>query len=68
MHVTESHPGAARSFDTDMIQWNNATKMLLLPHPSVVRSGTQTLKVASLRVNFNTGEIKLGAISGAVGF
>ena len=58
--------GAGRSFDTDLIEWANATKALTLPHPSVVRSGDQTLRVGSLSVNFNTGSIRFGKISGGI--
>jgi hypothetical protein len=59
--------GADRSFDTDFIQWVNGSKMLMLPHPSIVRSGGQTLKVTSIKVNFNTGEIRFGGMQGGVG-
>jgi hypothetical protein len=69
VHVTQmqDNGGARRSFDTDFIQWVNATKMLMLPHPSVVRSGGDTLKVTSVTVNFNTGEIRFGGLQGGVG-
>jgi len=68
VHVTQAAQAgsASRSFDTDLIQWANATKSLTLPHPSVVRSGDQTLRVASVNVNFNTGDIRLGKISGGI--
>lgn len=69
VHVTQmqDNGGAPRSFDSDFIQWVNATKMLMLPHPSIVRSGGQTLKVTSIKVNFNTGEIRFGGMQGVVG-
>ena len=63
----QDNGGASRSFDTDFIQWVNATKMLMLPHPSIVRSGGQTLKVTSINVNFNTGEIRFGGMQGGIG-
>jgi len=68
VHVTQMREtgGVRRSFDTDFVQWVNATKSLTLPHPSVVRNGDQTLKVSSVSVNFNTGEIRLRGISGGV--
>ena len=68
VHITQAaQPGSAsRSFDTDLIQWANATKSLTLPHPSIVRSGDQTLRVATVNVNFNTGDIRLGKISGGI--
>ena len=58
--------GVSRSFDTDLIQWVNATKTLTLPHPSIVRTGDQTLKVSSVIVNFNTGAIRFAGVSGGV--
>ena len=69
VHVTQMQDagGASRSFDTDFIQWVNGSKMLSLPHPSIVRSGGQTLKVTSVNVNFNTGEIRFGGMRGGIG-
>lgn len=55
-----------RSFDTDLVQWTNATKMLSLPHISLVRSGGDVLKIASISVNFNTNDVHFGKIEGAV--
>jgi hypothetical protein len=59
-------PGETKSFDTDLVQWTNATKMLTLPHPSIFHTGGETLKVASISVNFNTSDIHMGGISGGV--
>lgn len=53
-----------RIFETDFVEWTNATKMLLLPHPSIVRSGDQVLKVSSLSVDFNKNDVHLGKIDG----
>ncbi|HEY8297611.1 MAG TPA: hypothetical protein VIG32_06270 [Candidatus Baltobacteraceae bacterium] len=58
--------GDRRSFDTDLVQWTNVTKLLTLPHPSIVRSGEQTLKVQTIAVDFAKGQIRLGKISGGV--
>lgn len=66
VRITQLSGGTQRSFDTDFIQWINATKMLTLPHPSIIRGGGQTLRVASITMNFNTGEIRLGKLSGGV--
>ncbi len=68
VHVTQLQDdgGARRSFDTDFIQWVNATKLLSLPHPSIVHSGDETLRVGTVTVNFNTGEIHFGGITGGV--
>lgn len=68
VHITWLNPkdGVSKSFDTDLVQWTNATKMLELQHPSYFRTGDETLKVASIEVNFNSGSIKLGKVEGAV--
>lgn len=68
VHVTwlNTKDGVKKSFDTDLVQWTNVTKMLELQHPSYFRTGDETLKVASIEVNFNTGAIKLGKVEGAV--
>jgi len=68
VHITQMREtgGVSHSFDTDLIQWVNATKTLTLPHPSIVRTGDQTLKVSSVTVNFNTGAIRFAGVSGGV--
>ena len=58
--------GIKRGFDTDLVQWMNATKMLSLSHPSLFRTGDQVLKVATITVNFNTNDIHMGKIEGSV--
>jgi hypothetical protein len=62
----QSKDGVKKSFDTDLVQWTNATKMLTLLHPSIVRTGDQALRVASITVDFNKNAIHLGKIEGAV--
>lgn len=64
--VERFHDDQKRSFQSDLVQWINATKMLLMPHPSYVRTNGETLKFASISVNFATNEIHLGSIEGAV--
>jgi hypothetical protein len=68
VHVEALHPsdGIAKSFDTDLVQWMNATKLLQLPHPSLFRSNGQALKVATITVDFNKSDIHLGKITGNV--
>lgn len=68
VHIVEVHPkdGAPRSFDTDLVEWTNATQLLALPHPSLIRSKGELLKVASLNVDFKTNVIHLGKISGGI--
>lgn len=68
VHISYLQPkdGIAKSFDTDLVQWTNATKLLTLQHPSIVRTGDQTLKVATITVDFNKSEVHLGKIEGSV--
>lgn len=68
VHVAELRPknGMTRSFDTDLVEWLNSTKMLTLRHPSIVRTGDQVLRVSSLTVDFDKNVIHMGKISGNV--
>ena len=68
VHVAAINPkeGFAESFDTDYVQWTNSIKTLDLDHPTILRTGDQVLKVASITVNFNTNQIHTGKISGSV--
>lgn len=68
VHVEALHPtdGVSKAFDTDLVQWVNATKLLQLTHPSLFRTDGQTLKVATITVDFNKNEIHLGKISGGI--
>jgi hypothetical protein len=66
VHVVQISPkdNLSRSFDTDLVQWSNPTKTLLLPHPSIVRSADQLLKVQTITVDFIKGQIHFGKING----
>ncbi len=68
VHVeqVDPKPGESRSFDTDLLQWTNVTKTLELPHPSIVRTGGQTLKVRTISVDFTKGSVRFGRISGGI--
>jgi len=67
VHIEDARPAAQRrSFDTDFVQWVNALKMLTLPHPSLIRTGDQVLKVDSITVDFNKTEVRTGAIRGGM--
>lgn len=68
VHVKALNPSdnIPKSFDTDLVQWLNATKILQLPHPSLFTTGGQTLKVATITVDFNKNDIHLGNINGSV--
>lgn len=68
VHLEQLHAKdkVKRSFDTDLVQWTNATKLLTMPHQSLFRTGDQILRVATITVNFNTNDIHMGKIEGAV--
>lgn len=68
VHLQQLHAkdGVKRSFDTDLVQWTNGAKILSLPHQSLFHTGDQLLRVATITVNFNTNDIHMGKIEGAV--
>lgn len=68
VHINEINPKdhLPKSFDTDLVQWNNAAKNLDLPHPTLFRTGDQILKVASITVDFTTNDVHTGKISGSL--
>lgn len=68
VHVSSLNPsdGIPKSFDTDLVQWSNADKMLQLTHPSIVHTGTEMLRVATITVDFTTNDVKMGKVEGSV--
>ncbi len=64
VHVVMIDDPQHRTFDTDLVVWTNGAKMLRMDHPSYIHSGDQTLKLQSVTINFDTGSIHLGGISG----
>jgi hypothetical protein len=68
VHIEAIKPsdGISKSFDTDLVEWSNSGKLLQLVHPSIFRTADQTLKVATITVDFNGKGIKLGKIQGSV--
>ncbi len=66
VHVELIGDPAHRSFDTDLITWTNATKILSMPHPSYLHSGHQTLKIEDVTINFKTDQIHISRIVGGV--
>lgn len=67
VHIQDARPAEqSRSFDTDLVQWINAIKMLTLPHPSLIRTGDQVLKVDSITVDFNKTEVRTGTLRGGM--
>ncbi|HET9030533.1 MAG TPA: hypothetical protein VFN49_10165 [Candidatus Aquilonibacter sp.] len=66
VHVVVIGDPEHRSFDTDLVVWTNGAKLLHMDHPSYLHSGDQTLKISNATINFDTGSIHLGGISGNV--
>ena len=66
VHVVMIDDPQHRSFDTDLVMWTNGAKLLKMDHPSYVHSGDQTLKLQTVTINFDTGQIHFGGISGGV--
>jgi hypothetical protein len=59
------HDPEQRSFETDLVEWTNRTKLLHLDHPSYVRSaGGPTLELQHVTINFDTDEVHVGQLGG----
>lgn len=54
-----------RSFDTDLVVWNNGTKQLQMDHPSYLHSGSQVLAFKSIDIDFSTDQIHFGTVNGS---
>ncbi|HUN29114.1 MAG TPA: hypothetical protein VMV65_04880 [Alphaproteobacteria bacterium] len=54
-----------RSFDTDLVEWTNATKLLLMPHPSYLHAQSHTLAFSTVTIDFGKDQIHFGAIRGS---
>lgn len=66
VHITQAKGGLPRSFDTDLIVWNNATKLLTLTHPILIKTGDASLTVQNMTFNVQTGDLHIGKIGGKV--
>ena len=66
VHVELIKDPQHRSFDTDLVTWTNQTKMLQMDHPSYLHEGAQTVKLNKVSVNFDTNQVHVGSIAGAV--
>jgi hypothetical protein len=66
VHVELIKDPQHRSFDTDLVTWTNQTKMLTMDHPSYLHEGDQTVKLNKVSVNFDTNQVHVGSIAGAV--
>ena len=56
-----------RSFDTDNVSWTNDAKQLQMQHTSYLHVGGETLKIASINIDFSKNQVHLGQINGSVG-
>jgi hypothetical protein len=54
-----------RSFDTDLVVWNNGLKFLQMPHQSYLHARGQTLAINSISIDFTKKQIHFGAINGS---
>jgi len=66
VHVELIKDPQHRSFDTDLVVWTNQTKMLEMDHPSYLHEGDQTVKLNKVSVNFDTNQVHVGSLAGAV--
>ena len=58
--------GEHRQLVTDQAHYSGSTHTLFLDHPTTVRAGGMTFRVAKAEVNFTTGDTKLGRITGSL--
>ena len=64
VHVEQLKGSVARSFDTDLITWSNASKIVTLSHTILITTGDGTMTVHGATFNVQTGAIHLGNIGG----
>jgi hypothetical protein len=66
VHVQLIGDQQQRVFDTDLVSWTNATKLLHFDHPSYLRSaGGQVVELQSIVIDFNTDKIHVGSLGGS---
>ena len=56
--------GQHRELFTDHAHYSGGTHTLFLDHPTTIHAGAMSFHVATAVVNFNTGETKMGRITG----
>lgn len=66
VHIERINDPQRRSFDTDLVVWNDDAKALKMPHPSYIHSGGQTLVLRNISVDFDEDTIHLGSVNGRV--
>lgn len=66
VHVEYVHDKQKRSFDTDLVIWTNDAKLMRMPHPAYIHSGTQTLRVDGISLDFDANTFHIGKLSGGV--
>ena len=65
VHVERIGDPQKRSFDTDLVMWTNGAKLLRLDHPSYLHSGTQTMRLDNVTINFDTEQIHMAKLGGS---
>ncbi len=66
VHIERIDDPQRRAFDTDLVTWTNDAKILRMPHPAYVHSGSQTLRIDGISVNFDDDTVHFGKVSGGV--
>jgi hypothetical protein len=66
VHVERIDDPQKRSFDTDLVTWTNDAKVLKMPHPAYIHSGTETLRIDGISVDFDANTVHLGKVNGGV--
>ena len=64
VHVERIDDPEKRSFDTDLVTWTNNAKLVHMDHPSYLHTGTNTLKLEGVTINFDTDQIHFAKIGG----
>jgi hypothetical protein len=54
-----------RSFDTDLVIWNNTAKQLQMDHECYLHAGSQVLDFKSIDIDFSTDQVHFGAVNGS---
>lgn len=53
-----------RSFDTDLVIWTNANRILQMDHECYLHAGGHVLAISSISIDFGTKQIHFGSIDG----
>ncbi|MGA8325286.1 MAG: hypothetical protein WB757_04310 [Candidatus Cybelea sp.] len=66
VHIERIDDPERRAFDTDLVTWTNDAKLMRMAHPSYVHSGSQTLRINGITVNFDDNTVHFGKVSGGI--